>query len=42
MIQITGEGLKQAAKNLLDVTPMVISIATQIVLAVGKIAGGAR
>jgi cysteinyl-tRNA synthetase len=39
MLQITGEGLKQAAKNLVDVAPAVINIATQIVLAIGRIAG---
>ncbi len=38
MLQITGEGLKQAAKNLADVAPAVINIATQIVLAIGRIA----
>jgi hypothetical protein len=37
MIQITGEGLKRAAQNLADVTPAVVSIATQIVMAVMKI-----
>lgn len=36
MLQITGEGLKQAAQNVVDVLPTVLSIATQIVLAVGK------
>lgn len=36
MLQITGEGLKQAAQNVADVLPTVLSIATQIVLAVGK------
>lgn len=39
MLQITGEGLKQAAKNLVDVAPTVINIATQIVLAISRIAG---
>ncbi len=42
MLKITGEGLKQAAKNLVDVAPAVINIATQIVLAIGRIAGGPR
>lgn len=42
MLQISGEGLKQAAKNLADVTPLVLAIATQIVLTVGKLAGGMR
>lgn len=37
MIQITGEGLKQAAKNVAEVMPAVVSIATQIVMAVGKL-----
>jgi ElaB/YqjD/DUF883 family membrane-anchored ribosome-binding protein len=37
MVQITGRGLKQAAKNLADVTPTVLSIATQIVATVSKL-----
>ncbi len=37
MLQITGEGLKQAAKNLADITPTILSIATQIVLTVSKL-----
>ena len=41
MLQITGEGLKQAAKNLVDVAPLVINIATQIVMAISRIAGSA-
>lgn len=39
MLQITGEGLKQAAKNLAEITPDVLKIATGIVLTIGKIAG---
>jgi hypothetical protein len=39
MLQITGEGLKQAAKNIADVMPTVLSIAAQIVIAVGKLTG---
>jgi hypothetical protein len=39
MIRITGEGLKQAAQNLAEVAPTVITIASQIVLAVLKITG---
>ena len=31
MLQITGEGLKKAAENLVAVTPAVLTIATQIV-----------
>jgi hypothetical protein len=38
-IKITGEGLKQAAQNLADVLPTVVTIATQIVLAVSRLAG---
>ena len=38
-IQITGEGLKQAAKNLADVLPGIIVIATQIVAAATKLGG---
>jgi vacuolar-type H+-ATPase subunit H len=37
MIEITGEGLKKAAQNLAEVMPSVVSIATQIVVAVMKI-----
>jgi ElaB/YqjD/DUF883 family membrane-anchored ribosome-binding protein len=36
MVQITGEGLKQAAQNLADIAPTVLSIAMQIVAAVSK------
>jgi hypothetical protein len=37
MLQITGEGLKKAAENLKDVLPTVVTIATQIVMAVAKL-----
>jgi tRNA U34 5-carboxymethylaminomethyl modifying GTPase MnmE/TrmE len=40
MLQITGEGLKQAAKNLAEVAPAVGMIAGQIVLAVGRVVSG--
>jgi Zn-dependent M16 (insulinase) family peptidase len=39
ILQITGEGLKQAAQNLVEVMPAVVTIASQIVLAVGKLTG---
>lgn len=39
MIKISGDGLKQAAQNLADVMPSVLTIATQIVMAVGKLTG---
>jgi len=39
MIQITGEGLKKAAENISAVMPAVVGIATQIVVAVTRIAG---
>ena len=39
LIQITGEGLKQAARNLADVLPDIIVIATQIVAAATKLGG---
>ena len=39
MLQISGEGLKQAAKNLADVMPFVVAIASQIVLTVAKLTG---
>lgn len=37
MIQITSEGLKQAAKNIADVMPTVLTIATQIVSTIAKL-----
>ena len=40
MLQITGEGLKAAAQNLAEVMPTVVTIASQIVLAVGRIIPG--
>lgn len=36
-LQITGEGLKQAAQNIADVMPTVLSIATKIVAAIGML-----
>jgi predicted AlkP superfamily phosphohydrolase/phosphomutase len=39
MVQISGEGLKLAAKNLADVMPAVVTIASQIVLTVVKLVG---
>ena len=42
MIQITSEGLKKAAQNLAQVMPSVVTIATQIVLAVAKLSGAGR
>ena len=39
MLQISGEGLKQAAQNLAGVMPIVASIAGQIVVAVAKLTG---
>lgn len=40
MLTITGEGLKQAAQNLAEVMPTVVTIATQIVMAVGRLTVG--
>ena len=40
MLQITGEGLKQAAQNLAEVMPTVVTIAGQIVMAVSKLVTG--
>jgi len=37
MLQITGEGLKQAAQNLAEVMPTVVTIASQIVMTVAKL-----
>ncbi len=42
MIQITGEGLKQAAQNLAEVLPTVMTIASQIVVTVMKLTSGIR
>ncbi|RPI91736.1 MAG: hypothetical protein EHM40_14825 [Chloroflexi bacterium] len=39
MVQITGEGLKQAAQNLAEVMPAVVTIAGQIALTVAKLVG---
>ena len=39
MLQISGEGLKQAAQNLAGVMPIVASIAGQIVMTVTKLTG---
>lgn len=39
MLQISGEGLKQAAQNLAGVMPAVVSIASQIVMTVAKLTG---
>ncbi len=39
MLQITGEGLKQAAQNLAEVLPPVVTIASQIIMAVGRLTG---
>ena len=39
MVQITGEGLKQAAQNLADVMPIVVTIAGHIALTVAKMIG---
>ena len=38
MLQISGEGLRLAAQNLAAVTPAVLNIARQIILAVTKLA----
>jgi len=37
MLQISGEGLKQAAQNLADVMPTVVTIASRIVLVVSNL-----
>jgi len=39
MVKVTGEGLKQAAQNLADVMPVVVTIAGQIALTVAKLIG---
>jgi hypothetical protein len=39
ILQISGEGLKQAAQNLAAVMPSVVTIASQIVLTVAKLTG---
>jgi hypothetical protein len=40
MLQISGEGLKQAAQNLAEVMPAVFTIAGQIVMTITKLTGG--
>ena len=42
MLQITGEGLKQAAQNLADVMPAVVTIASQIVMNIAKLTTAMR
>jgi hypothetical protein len=37
LLQISGQGLKEAAQNLADVAPAVVTIATQIVAAVMRL-----
>ncbi len=39
MVKITGEGLKQAAQNLADVMPIVVTIAGHIAVTVAKLIG---
>ncbi len=39
MLRITGEGLKQAASNLAEVMPAVVTIASQIVMTIGRLTG---
>lgn len=39
MLQISGEGLKQAAQNLAEVMPTVVTIASQIVMTIAKLTG---
>jgi pyruvate-formate lyase len=39
MLQISGEGLKQAAQNLAEVMPAVLTIAGQIVMTITKLTG---
>jgi hypothetical protein len=39
MLQISGEGLRQAAQNLAEVMPTVLTIAGQIVMTITKLTG---
>jgi septal ring factor EnvC (AmiA/AmiB activator) len=39
MLEITGEGLKKAAQNLSDVMPVLLPLASQIVMTVMKLTG---
>ena len=39
MVRISADGLKQAAKNVAEVMPTVLAIATQIVTTIQKLAG---
>jgi hypothetical protein len=42
MLQITGDGLKQAAQNLAEVMPAVVTIASQIVMSIARITTAAH
>ena len=39
LLQITGEGLKKAAENLSEVAPAIVSIASQVVVAIMRMKG---
>jgi len=39
LLQITGEGLKKAAENLSEVAPAVVSIASQVIVAIMRMKG---
>ena len=39
LLQITGEGLKKAAENLSEVAPTIVSIASQVVVAIMRMKG---
>jgi|SRR5687768_7873037 len=39
LLQITGDGLKKAAENLSEVAPTVVSIASQVVVAIMRMKG---
>lgn len=39
MLNLTGEGLKNAAQNLKDIAPIVLSLAAQIVITITKLVG---
>jgi regulator of replication initiation timing len=42
LLQISGDGLKQAAQNLAEVMPAVVTIASQIVLSISKLTAAVR
>jgi regulator of replication initiation timing len=42
LLQISGDGLKQAAQNLAEVMPAVVTIASQIVMSISRLTAAVR